>query len=89
MELSDQEQRLRDTDRPPRIIIGTPKRLLQIVQANASLFQKTKRIVIDEVDKALQPLHRRASMKKIFSRASHPRPSKELVDKLRKASKVS
>ena len=45
--------------------------------------------MIDEVDKALQPLHQKASVKKILTRASHPRPAKELVEELRKASKVS
>ena len=89
VDLSLQEKRLLDVSNPPRIVIGTPKRLLEIVEANESLFHRTKRIVVDEVDKILLPLHRRASRKKLISRALHPRPGNMLVDKLAKISKVS
>ncbi|KAK3754834.1 hypothetical protein QZH41_011315, partial [Actinostola sp. cb2023] len=88
VDLSLQEKRLLDVSNPPRIVIGTPKRLLEIVEANESLFHRTKRIVVDEVDKILLPLHRRASRKKLISRALHPRPGNMLVDKLAKISKV-
>lgn len=86
--MSSQEKRLQDTTNPPRIVIGTPKRLLEIVEANESLFQKTKRIVVDEVDKILLPLHKRASQKTILKRAEHPRSGRLLVEKIAQLSKV-
>ena len=89
VDLGEQEKRLQRTAYPPRIIIGTPKRLLEVVQNNKELFRKTKRIVIDEVDKNLAPLHRRASRKKLWSRAVHPKAAKLLVEELKRISRVS
>ncbi|XP_031549404.1 DEAD-box ATP-dependent RNA helicase 47A-like isoform X2 [Actinia tenebrosa] len=88
VDLSSQEKRLQDMTNPPRIVIGTPKRLLEIVEANESLFLKTKRIVVDEVDKILLPLHKRASQKMITNRVAHPRSGRLLVEKIAQISKV-
>ncbi|XP_032234811.2 DEAD-box ATP-dependent RNA helicase CshC [Nematostella vectensis] len=88
VDLSRQEKLLKDSLHPPRIVIGTPKRLWEIVQEHEHLLQRTKRIVIDEVDKTLLPVHQRSSQKKIATRLMHPRPGRLLVDKLKAVSKV-
>ena len=47
-------QRLKE--KPPKIIIGTPKMLLSIIRDHEFLFSNVRRIVADEVDKMLPPI---------------------------------
>lgn len=89
VDLSKQQARLKDSKRKPLIVIGTPKRILEIVEKDPSLVHRTKRIVIDEVDKVLLPLHKKSSIKKLTFRENHPRPAKMLVEKILKSSRVS
>lgn len=86
--LSKQEARLKDKAKKPLIAIGTPKRILEIIEKDPSLVQRTKRIIIDEVDKVLLPLHRRSSFKKLTHRANYPRAAKTVVEKVLQLSKV-
>ena len=86
--MAKQEARLKDSTQRPLIAIGTPKRLLEIVEKDPFIVHRTKRIVIDEVDKTLLPLHRRSSIKKLTLRENHPRPAKLLVEKIKKYSRV-
>ena len=89
VDIGKQQERLRDNKRKPLIVIGTPKRILEIVEKDPSLVLRTKRIVIDEVDKVLLPLHKRSSTKKLTFRVNHPRPATMLLEKILKLSKVS
>lgn len=89
IDLSKQEARLKDKKRKPLIVIGTAKKILEIVDKDPSLVRHTKTIVIDEVDKVLLPLHRKTPFKKLTHRENHPRPAKLLVEKILKISKVS
>ena len=89
VDLGKQQARLRDSKRNPSIVIGTPKRILEIVNKDSSLVHRTKRIIIDEVDKVLLPLHKKSSIKKLTFRENHPRPAKLLVEKILKLSRVS
>lgn len=45
----------------PNIMIGTPKRVLEIVCSQTSLFNSLQRIILDEVDKLLPPDSKRRS----------------------------
>ena len=89
IDLSKQEARLKDNKRKPLIVIGTAKKILEIIDKDPSLVRHTKTIVIDEVDKVLLPLHRKTPFKKLTHRENHPRPAKLLVEKILKISKVS
>ena len=77
--MAKQEARLKDRTNRPLIAIGTPKRLLEIIDKDPLLVHRTKRLVIDEVDKTLLPLSKREN---------HPRPAKLLVEKIKKYSRV-
>ena len=88
MDLAKQEARLEDCDNRPLIVIGTPKRLLEIVEKDPLLVHRTKRIIMDEVDKVLLPLKKRSSRKKVVLRENHPRPARLLVEKIREHSRV-
>ena len=89
VDASKQEARLKDNTKRPWIVIGTPKRILEIVEKDPTLMYRTKRIVIDEVDKTLLPLKRKTPFKKLTHRENHPRPAKMLVEKIHKFSRVS
>ena len=80
---------MKDNKRKPLIVIGTAKKILEIVEKDPSLVRHTKTIVVDEVDKVLLPLHRKTPFKKLTHRENHPRPAKLLVEKILKISKVS
>ena len=86
--MAKQEARLKDRSNRPLIAIGTPKRLLEIIEKDPLLVHRTKRIVIDEVDKTLSPLNKRISAKKRTLRENHPRPAKVLVEQIKKYSRV-
>lgn len=86
--MAKQEARLKDRTNRPLIAIGTPKRLLEIIDKDPLLVHKTKRLVIDEVDKTLLPLRKRVSIKKRTLRENHPRPAKLLVEKIKQYSRV-
>ena len=86
--MSKQEARLNDINRRPLIAIGTPKRLLEIVQKDPLIVHRTRRIILDEVDKILLPLKKRSSIKKMTLRENHPRPAKLLVEKIKRHSRV-
>lgn len=83
-----QEARLKDRDNRPLIVIGTAKRLLEIVENDPLIVHRTKRIIVDEVDKVLLPLKKRSSLKKVILRENHPRPAKLLVEKIKRHSRV-
>ena len=86
--MSKQEARLNDINRRPLIAIGTPKRLLEIVEKDPLIVHRTRRIILDEVDKILLPLKKRSSIKKMTLRENHPRPAKLLVEKIKRHSRV-
>lgn len=89
VDLSKQEARLKDKAKKPLIAIGTPKRILEIIEKDRSLINRTKRIVIDEVDKVLLPLHRKSPFKKLTHRENHPRAAKTVVEKILELSRVN
>ena len=66
----------------PHILIITPKRMLQLLETNSKHFVNLRRLVLDEVDKILQPLSRHAPDKKRAIREIHPRPGCLVVQKL-------
>ena len=80
---------MKDRDNRPLIVIGTAKRLLEIVENDPLIVHRTKRIIVDEVDKVLLPLKKRSSLKKVILRENHPRPAKLLVEKIKRHSRVS
>ncbi|KAK2570818.1 RNA helicase CrhR [Acropora cervicornis] len=63
-------------------------RLLEIVENDPLIVHRTKRIIVDEVDKVLLPLKKRSSLKKVILRENHPRPAKLLVEKIKRHSRV-
>ena len=65
----------------PHILIGTPKRVLNLLDTNLKDFSSLRRLVLDEVDKLLL-LPNRRSAKKQAVREVHPRPAKLIVERL-------
>ncbi|XP_062510840.1 DEAD-box ATP-dependent RNA helicase CshC-like [Corticium candelabrum] len=72
----------------PGIVIGTPKRLMSVIDRHSDLFVNTKRIIIDEVDKVVSPLKQRAGWRKKQSRQWHPRPGTEVAQLIRRVSQA-
>ena len=72
----------------PQIVIGTPKRLVSILDRHSSLFSNVRRIIIDEVDKVVDPLKHHVSQRKQQSRLWHVRPGMEVVQVLQRISRA-
>lgn len=68
----------------PRIIIATPKRLLQVIAADPDLFSGVRRIVLDEVDRMIPPLSPHATIPELKRRELHPRPALVILKLLRR-----
>eukprot|EP00794_Sanderia_malayensis_P016775 gene16775-18470_t len=72
--------------RQPKIVIGTPKQLLQVVLDHEFLFTGIRRVVTDEIDKMLPsiPLHLKNAIKK---RQQNPKALDKLLAVLQGISK--
>lgn len=69
------------TSPPPGIIVGTPKRLLELVKLEAGMFKFVRRIILDEVDKLLpsgQKKVRTFSKKRLFLH-EHTKPAAAIM----------
>ena len=66
----------------PHILIGTPKRILKMLETSEGEFIRLRRLVLDEVDKLLLPLGKRAPRRKRELREARPRPVAAVVKKL-------
>ena len=66
----------------PHILIGTPKRILQMLETRRGEFATLRRLILDEVDKLLLPLERKATRRQKAVREVHPRPVAAVVEKL-------
>jgi len=55
----------------PQIVIGTPGRILQLVEEKALDLKQLKHFVLDECDKMLESLDMRRDVQKIFKMTPH------------------
>ena len=79
----EEEAQMMEYDRTrPHILIGTPKRILKMLEATEGEFIRLRRLVLDEVDKLLLPLGKRAPRKKRELRETRPRPVAAVMQKL-------
>ena len=69
-------------ERRPNILIGTPKRILELLKTNLKDFTSLRRLVLDEVDKLLLLPKKKGNLKKRLMRDVHPRPTNLIVPKL-------
>jgi superfamily II DNA/RNA helicase len=64
----------------PRILIGTPNRLLSLYDEKMIDFSRLQTVIVDEVDKILIPLSRYATVKERYNRQVHIPPGEKLLD---------
>jgi ATP-dependent RNA helicase UAP56/SUB2 len=55
----------------PQIVIGTPGRILSLIEKGALKVDKVKHFVLDECDKVLEAIDMRAQVQKIFLKTPH------------------
>jgi ATP-dependent RNA helicase UAP56/SUB2 len=58
-------------DEKPHIVIGTPGRILQLVEEKALDLKQVKHFILDECDKMLESLDMRRDVQKIFKMTPH------------------
>jgi len=58
-------------DETPHIIVGTPGRVLQLVEEKSLKLDKLKRFVLDECDRCLESLDMRRDVQQIFKATPH------------------
>lgn len=67
----------------PRILIGTPNRILELYDAKAVMLDDLDSIVLDEVDKLVSDVHKRYTTVTVkFNAIRHPLYGEQLVDKI-------
>jgi superfamily II DNA/RNA helicase len=64
---------------PPNILVGTAKRLLELVENHGLKFHGLNTLALDEADHLIKLPGKRASLKKIINREIHPKPTELLV----------
>ena len=77
----DESEQKSLSDLRPHILIGTPKRVLQLIDMNKKEFASLRRVVLDEVDKLLLLADKRSTRKQA-ARERHPRPATLIVKEL-------
>lgn len=66
----------------PHTVIGTPGRILDLVQQGQLPLDNLQRLILDEADQALSLPKRYATLRQQQQRASHPKPAQVLLDTL-------
>ena len=66
----------------PKILIGTPNRLLELYNQNRIDLSGLKTVILDEFDRMVPVLSKYASVKQRFNRKIHPLPAEILMDLL-------
>ena len=70
------------TENVPRIIVGTPKTILDLHNLNAIDFSRLQTVIVDEVDRILVPLSRYAPASQKHARAAHAPLGHVLLDRI-------
>lgn len=86
--VDEREQYERMLSGSPQIVIGTPKRLVSVLDRHSDLFVNVRRIIIDEVDKVIDPLKRRVGWRKQQSRMWHARPGSQVAQLVQRVSRA-
>jgi ATP-dependent RNA helicase UAP56/SUB2 len=66
-----QHRKLLETEGQPHIAVGTPGRILQLIQEKKLNVSKLKRFILDEADQMLETLDMRKDVQAIFRGAPH------------------
>lgn len=66
----------------PHTVVGTPARILDLVSQGRLPTASLQRLVLDEADQALSLPKRYATVRQQQQRASHPKPTELLLDRL-------
>lgn len=65
-----EDQKVLKTD-PPHIVVGTPGRILDLIQKGSLKLEKLRFFVLDECDKMLEQLDMRGDVQNIFKKTPH------------------
>ncbi|KAK9768548.1 hypothetical protein K7432_000757 [Basidiobolus ranarum] len=77
-QLKNQLSKLKTTI--PQIVVGTPGRLVELVESGAIDVTKLNMLVLDEADHMLRLPKRYASNREVYIREKHPKPAEILTD---------
>ncbi|KAJ3070718.1 hypothetical protein HK102_006604, partial [Quaeritorhiza haematococci] len=83
VDLVEEQERLLTSSRgPPRFLVGTPKRLLELLGRNIIDIEGLQTIVLDEVDKLVRVKDRHATVKEQVKMMAHPLDGETFVKKV-------
>jgi superfamily II DNA/RNA helicase len=68
----DIQQDIKKISKTPQILIGTPRRLWELLEKKALDVSRLQTLVVDEIDRIVEPLGKYATVKKVFNRKVHP-----------------
>ncbi|TPX35020.1 hypothetical protein SmJEL517_g02441 [Synchytrium microbalum] len=80
LDRTEQTSRLQKST--PSILIGTPLRILELVDDGVLDLSKVETLVLDEVDYLIREASPKASVREKFRNTIHPKPSETLVQKI-------
>ncbi|KAJ3206804.1 hypothetical protein HDU67_007937 [Dinochytrium kinnereticum] len=69
-------------ENPPRLLIGTPRRILDLLDENAIDISRLQTVVLDEVDHLVRVKKRFETVKEKANREKHPLYAELLVDRI-------
>ncbi|KAJ3256053.1 hypothetical protein HK103_005736 [Boothiomyces macroporosus] len=79
VDIQDQKLLLK---KPPRVLIGTPNRILELYKAKAVDFTRLQSLIVDEVDRVIDVPSRYATVNKKFKKKVHISPGEVLLDEI-------
>ncbi|RGB24921.1 P-loop containing nucleoside triphosphate hydrolase protein [Rhizophagus diaphanus] len=75
----EEEQLVNFRKTPPHLLVGTAKRLLELVENHGIKFHGLNTLALDEVDHLIKLPGKHANLKKIINREIHPKPTELLA----------
>ncbi|KAJ3272399.1 hypothetical protein HDV01_005582 [Terramyces sp. JEL0728] len=79
VDIKDQQQLLK---LPPKILIGTPNRILDLYKTKSVDFTRLQSLIVDEVDRIIDVPTRYATINKKFQKKVHVSPGEQLLDEI-------
>ncbi|KAI8901335.1 P-loop containing nucleoside triphosphate hydrolase protein [Globomyces pollinis-pini] len=80
IEIEQQQQALKE--KTPKILIGTPNRILELYEAKSIDVSRLQTIVVDEIDRVVSTQSRYSTLNAKYNRKIHPMPAEILLEKI-------
>jgi ATP-dependent RNA helicase RhlE len=81
----DIQEDMQKISKTPEILIGTPRRLWELLEKKVLDISHLQTLVVDEIDRIVEPIGKYATVKQVFNRKIHPTYGERCIGAIVKA----